>query len=34
MGIGFEKDGNEIKYGWRYGSDTSNIPLIGGSSGQ
>ena len=34
MGIGFEKDANEIKYGWRYGSDSSiNVPLIGGSSG-
>ena len=34
MGIDFERDANEIKYGWRYASDNSNIALIGGSSGQ
>jgi hypothetical protein len=34
MGIDFEKDANGIKYGWSYGNDVSNIPLIGGSSGK
>lgn len=34
MGRGFERDKNEVKYGWRYGADNSDAPLIGGSSGQ
>lgn len=33
MGRRFERDKNDVKYGWRYAADNSDVALIGGSSG-
>ena len=33
MGRRFERDQNDVKYGWRYAADNSDVALIGGSSG-